>query len=229
MAKGEDVSYEINYQNTPLDVMYGQDYQFYNIHTVKRWLKDHNRHNRELRRLSNYLYNADGVYTNVIDYTVALPTLDRIIHSRNSNHKRYKVNKDKFSKALEKVREKTVIRDMLYKSAIDGTSFYYFDSSKPQASPKYLTDTEIDQIVEINDEFNCSIIPLPTDYCRLIGTKNMSPEVAFDCSYFDQFVSNGLSLKLKRYPKEIRSAYRRSEEHTSELQSRGHLVCRLLL
>src|SRR5690625_6488017 len=25
------------------------------------------------------------------------------------------------------------------------------------------------------------------------------------------------------------SSYRRSEEHTSELQSRGHLVCRLLL
>src|SRR5690625_6692502 len=25
------------------------------------------------------------------------------------------------------------------------------------------------------------------------------------------------------------TAYRRSEEHTSELQSRGHLVCRLLL
>src|SRR6266702_8893424 len=28
---------------------------------------------------------------------------------------------------------------------------------------------------------------------------------------------------------EFRSHHRRSEEHTSELQSRGHLVCRLLL
>src|SRR5207253_7916668 len=27
----------------------------------------------------------------------------------------------------------------------------------------------------------------------------------------------------------VNSAFRRSEEHTSELQSRGHLVCRLLL
>src|SRR5207253_3563745 len=35
-----------------------------------------------------------------------------------------------------------------------------------------------------------------------------------------------------RYPPfccQIRRAWRRSEEHTSELQSRGHLVCRLLL
>src|SRR5690625_6638117 len=30
-------------------------------------------------------------------------------------------------------------------------------------------------------------------------------------------------------PPEKRVIYRRSEEHTSELQSRGHLVCRLLL
>src|SRR5690625_6329064 len=29
--------------------------------------------------------------------------------------------------------------------------------------------------------------------------------------------------------KEVRTIKRRSEEHTSELQSRGHLVCRLLL
>src|SRR5690625_251923 len=34
-------------------------------------------------------------------------------------------------------------------------------------------------------------------------------------------------LKVHRTKNEIRS--RRSEEHTSELQSRGHLVCRLLL
>src|SRR5690625_5752718 len=33
----------------------------------------------------------------------------------------------------------------------------------------------------------------------------------------------------EREPDEIRSGFDRSEEHTSELQSRGHLVCRLLL
>src|SRR5690625_6292056 len=34
---------------------------------------------------------------------------------------------------------------------------------------------------------------------------------------------------LQRKAKIIMSYYNRSEEHTSELQSRGHLVCRLLL
>src|SRR5690625_6905304 len=35
-------------------------------------------------------------------------------------------------------------------------------------------------------------------------------------------------VRMVRVPLELRTR-RRSEEHTSELQSRGHLVCRLLL
>src|SRR5690625_7113285 len=41
----------------------------------------------------------------------------------------------------------------------------------------------------------------------------------------DLVISGGFNV----YPKEIESEIDRSEEHTSELQSRGHLVCRLLL
>src|SRR6266508_2319565 len=37
--------------------------------------------------------------------------------------------------------------------------------------------------------------------------------------------STGTSVVMRTY----RNTLRRSEEHTSELQSRGHLVCRLLL
>src|SRR5699024_9344049 len=203
----QEVLYEINYDNTPLDVIYGKSYHAYNIHSVKQWLKDHNRYNKELRDLSEYLYNANGVYTNTVDYMVALPTLDGVVHSSNSNHKNYKENKNKFNQALKKIREKSTVRDMLYKGAISGTAFYYFDSNKPQKFPKYLSDADIDDITEINEDFNCSVLPLPIDYCRIIGTLNMSPQVAFDCSYFDQFMSRGQSKKLRRYPKEIRRAY----------------------
>src|SRR5690625_5888876 len=42
-------------------------------------------------------------------------------------------------------------------------------------------------------------------------------------------MENGiLTVDLKKYTKEEKPGFR-SEEHTSELQSRGHLVCRLLL
>src|SRR5439155_2849950 len=43
------------------------------------------------------------------------------------------------------------------------------------------------------------------------------------------FVSQVLTGSLQMSDFELESAQHRSEEHTSELQSRGHLVCRLLL
>src|SRR5439155_22059224 len=39
--------------------------------------------------------------------------------------------------------------------------------------------------------------------------------------------AQGLSWFVRRDGKELRAHRARSEEHTSELQSRGHLVCRL--
>src|SRR5437660_7564826 len=45
----------------------------------------------------------------------------------------------------------------------------------------------------------------------------------------DQHQDAERGLFLMRVEKRPRSASWRSEEHTSELQSRGHLVCRLLL
>lgn len=212
----KNVSYEINYDNTPYDVFFGQDYQIYNIHTVRQWLRDHNKYNKQLRQLSNYLYNSNGTYTNAIDYSVALPTLDRIIYSRNREHRRYRENKRKFELVLQKIREKSTVRDMLYKGAIDGTAFYYFDNTKPKGFPKYLSDEELNQVSEMNNEFNCSILPLPTDYCRIVGTINGSPQIAFDCSYFDQFLSKGLSKKLRRYPREIRDAYKNYKKEQSK-------------
>src|SRR5690606_41442878 len=44
----------------------------------------------------------------------------------------------------------------------------------------------------------------------------------------DQFVFRRLLARV-RQPGDLRSTHARSEEHTSELQSRENLVCRLLL
>src|SRR5690625_5824752 len=42
-------------------------------------------------------------------------------------------------------------------------------------------------------------------------------------------MTNGVDMSVEEIFKEIKGNPLRSEEHTSELQSRGHLVCRLLL
>src|SRR5690625_5508498 len=48
-----------------------------------------------------------------------------------------------------------------------------------------------------------------------------------DCNTFMMLVSDQTMEKKKQH--KGNSCKNRSEEHTSELQSRGHLVCRLLL
>src|SRR5690625_5809699 len=46
---------------------------------------------------------------------------------------------------------------------------------------------------------------------------------------FNTGFNSHLILKTLHFPPREDNLYMRSEEHTSELQSRGHLVCRLLL
>lgn len=208
MTEENKPSYEFNTNLSSLEsLIMGTYYNVINYDQVKKWLKDHIAFNAQLRRTSRSLYNANGIYTNVIDYMVSLPTLDRVVYSINRNHSRFKKNREIYLLALRKMKDRLIARDILHKLAMDGTSFYYFETTESQEFPKYLNDIEVDAISEINAEFNCSAIPLPTDYCRIVGRKNSSYVVAFDMTYFDQFVSNGLSLKLKRFPKEIRSHY----------------------
>src|SRR5437870_8278859 len=59
--------------------------------------------------------------------------------------------------------------------------------------------------------------PLPTQLLHLIRSTTWACEAA------------SWSPLIKQPEQMIRKTRLRSEEHTSELQSRGHLVCRLLL
>src|SRR5207253_9963894 len=88
---------------------------------------------------------------------------------------------------------------------------------------------------------------LPPTYTYTLSLHDALPilSVARPCQILrhrDRFVrSHGLDRKTRRHVAEERQFHRasaragghhfdrRSEEHTSELQSRGHLVCRLLL
>src|SRR5690625_7068585 len=56
------------------------------------------------------------------------------------------------------------------------------------------------------------------------GTVTIDSEKTVDAEQNDQWKSGD-----NPYPARPRDMWERSEEHTSELQSRGHLVCRLLL
>lgn len=211
MTEETKESYEFNTNLQSLEALVTGSSYFATVtyDQVKSWLKNHNRYNKQLRKTSLELYNSNGIYTNVVDYMVSLPTLDKVVYSVNRKESGYKEAKEMYLTALRKMKDNQIARDILLKSATEGTSFYYFESNETAPLPAYLSDTDFETLTELNSkDFNCSVVPLPADYCKIAGRKNSSYIVAFDLSYFDQFLSNGLSMKLKRFPAEIRRHYK---------------------
>src|SRR5207253_5400352 len=69
---------------------------------------------------------------------------------------------------------------------------------------------------------------------RRVGTPPLPGGVRRGISAWVHSSSGSRSMESWRCPKNLKNGWKlsrrhRSEEHTSELQSRGHLVCRLLL
>ncbi|MED0868688.1 hypothetical protein P4T23_06475 [Bacillus spizizenii] len=210
MDTQKEPSYEYNTDLSNLDsLFFNTSNTSLSYDRVKTWLNNHNLYNKQIRNASKFLYNSNGIYRNVIDYMVSLPTLDRVVYGNSNDHSQLKLDKRTYGIALRKINDKNIVRDSLRKLSLYGTSFHYFESVIADNFPKTLSDYEVDSISEINDEqeFNCSILSLPIDYCKIVGRKNSSYLVAFDVSYFDQFTSKGRSLKLKRWPKEFRQGY----------------------
>ncbi|MCY8083106.1 hypothetical protein MOC02_07295 [Bacillus inaquosorum] len=210
MDTKKEPSYEYNTDLSNLDsLFFNTSNTSVSYDRVKTWLNNHNLYNKQIRNASKFLYNSNGIYRNVIDYMVSLPTLDRVVYGNSNDHSQLKLDKRTYGIALRKINDKNIVRDSLRKLSLYGTSFHYFESVATDNFPKTLSDYEVGSISEINDtqEFNCSILPLPIDYCKIVGRKNSSYLVAFDVSYFDQFTSKGRSLKLKRWPKEFRQGY----------------------
>lgn len=180
------------------------------------WLRDHVTFNKEIRDLSDTLYNSKGLYSRVIDYIVALPTLDKVVYGSNNKNTKYIANRDKYKNALSKMKDDTLTRDIIRKLSKSGTYFGYFISEELKSLKGSFSDYEIDSIAELNNKSNCGVISLPIDYCKIVGTENSSYVVAFDMQYFDQFRTNGLSQRLMRYPKEIRDGYKKYNASKSE-------------
>lgn len=212
-------TYEFN-SKLPFETIIWEDVTLeVNIESMKKWLKNPMKYNKKIRELSNELYDINGIYTNVVDYTISIPTLDRVVYSTDKKSKNYNKNKSSFLKALRIMKDKTTTRDLLFKAALEGVAFSYFEVAENYSfDDEFLSDGEIDNITEINQEFNCGVISLPTNYCKIVGTKNSAYVIAFDMSYFEQFKSNGLSKKLMSYPKEIRDKYKIYRSPLIELQ-----------
>src|SRR5690625_937622 len=83
---------------------------------------------------------------------------------------------------------------------------------------QFFNDPQLKELIDVALENNRDV--------RIALDRVLEAQAQFGIARSDQFPAFGIggSGEVTRMPSEMRS-----EEHTSELQSRGHLVCRLLL
>ena len=193
-------------------------FNLYSPDLMSQIVKDPMSHNKTLRDMSLILYGSNGTYTNTVDYMVALPTLDKVIVAHGSAESKKRRNKDLMLSTLHTIKDKEIVRDALFKGMVEGVAFYYFETTtRPNSNSKMLTDYDVASISEINElGLNASIIALPVDYTRIVGIKNSSYVLAFNLDYFDEASGESTEKKLRKYPKEIRDAYRIRHNQSSK-------------
>ena len=178
---------------------------------IRMIIKDPITNHSLTRRLAMFVYNSEGVVTNAIDYMVSLPCLDRVIYGKKRlfHKKKLNNNKDLMLSTLESINDKKFIRDVLFTDMNEGTSFYYFETTSKQVDrTKFMRDYDVENIMEICDlGLNASMIPLPYEYCKIVGRKNGRYVIAFNLRYFDDFNGEDKQRKLRKYPLEISNAY----------------------
>ena len=172
---------------------------------LKQYVKYPMIYNEILRVISEQAYNSQGLYSNIIDYMIAIPTLSYITTMRN-NTSEFKEKKKKFNLLLKLLNHDRSTRDILRSLFIDGTYIGILRDStannKKLDTSAVLIDS-IDRIEGLSLDDNFMIQPIDLDYCKIIGFQNNVSIAAFDMMYFDQFKYGGLVNEIKNYPKEF--------------------------
>lgn len=225
----ENSSYSYSYSyNTSLPFMRcslgnsRDDLSPFPIEKIREFVRNPQLYNKELRDLSWWAYNVNGSVRSAVNYISTMHTLDKVIvcksgRIRGKRPRNFERNRKLMLSVLNTINYKQQIRDNLMKDAIDGTAFYYFETTERlESRTKFLSDWEVSDIVEINDSgINVSIITLPVDWCKIVNRKNNSYVIAFDLRYFQQFNQNECEARLRAMPKEIRDAFQ--SQDASEL------------
>lgn len=177
---------------------------------LKEYIKYPMLYSSILREISIQAYNANGQYSNVVDYLTSIPMLSYIVIPSKSSSKKIKKKKESFNNVLKLLNHKKTTRDALMNLILKGMYVAYLQDTTKNKSKSQIpetTDMILDRIEGLTLEDNFQLTPLDIDYCRIRGTVNGVNVVDFDMMYFDQFKGNGLTAQIKNYPKEFHHAY----------------------
>ena len=176
---------------------------------LKQYVKYPMIYNEILRTISEQAYGTQGIYSNICDYMIAIPTLANITTMRNKTPE-LKELKKKVNLFLKLLNHDRTTRDILRNLYIYGTYIGILRNtfaSNKNIDTGSITIESIDRIEGLSLDDNFMIQPLDLDYCKIIGFQNSISIAAFDMMYFDQFKYGGLVNEIKNFPKEFMKAY----------------------
>lgn len=183
---------------------------------IARYMRNPQLYNKRLRKLANWAARVNGSVAAAVNYACSMHTLDYVAvckATRKSGKSRYprnyKTNSSMLDQTFAAIRYKDIYRDMLRKCCLDGSYFYYMEVVAPEPNQKRrMTDYDVSCVTEINsNRSGVSVIPLPIDYCRIVGREDNSYVVAFDLTYFEKRDVNERTRLLRGMPAEIRDAW----------------------
>ncbi|WP_144509957.1 hypothetical protein [Bacillus sp. FJAT-22090] len=151
---------------------------------VANFLQNPQKHEKQLRQLSNYLYNVNAQYRQIVRHFATLPTYD---YTLNIVEMPTKINADKITKAYQKAAQyvdKLNLKDEMsevLKVAFKEDVFYGYEH-------------------ESKDSY--FIQKLDADYCQISSIEDGVFNFAYDFSYFDKFKDS-----IELFPDEFKVKY----------------------
>lgn len=170
-----------------------------------------------LRELSLMLYGTNGAFTHTTDFMKALPIMEGVVVAHGDSKQKKKRNKELMESTLRKIKHKELARDVIFKDAVEGGCYYYFETTeRPLSNKKTMSDIDVMNITEINEiGVNAFVHTLPADYTRIVGFQNNYYVIAFNLDYFTNNSFKNIEKELRKWPKEIRDAWNKRKSSKS--------------
>lgn len=201
---------EINsYTDVNVTNFYSDIFEYYTEEQLRRYVSSPMFYHKQLMRISEKLYNANGVYGQTVSKMTSAPSLDFVIVPSNGNLKKAKNNIQKAHNIFKyKINHKLTSRDCIFNSLLYGEYVAIWRDTKARRVKRpdnYASGKRIEAVGYMD---NMMLQPLDLEYVRFEGIGNGDYVTSFDLSYFDLFKGNNLVGEIKNYPKEFLLGYK---------------------
>lgn len=187
---------------------YSDIFNYYSEEQLKQYVSAPMFYHKQLMRISEQMYNMDGIYGQTVSKTTSAPSLDFVIVPSGKSIKESKENIQKAHNIFKyKINHKLSSRDCIFNSLLYGEYVAIWRDTKARRIKRENVYSQGKRIEGVGYVDNMMLQPLDLDYVRFEGFSNGDHVCSFDLSYFDMFKGHNLVGEIKNYPREFLLGY----------------------